>query len=320
MKTRTSVMQFCSSALCILILLMSTVTTDVPPVKVNLHDPATLPCSERCSGLVRWTVSHKPSDPLAECDHTSCRSVKEGYQMIRDQYLKGNLSLTITDADFTKRNWYTCQCDDKDLCDVNLQIEPFNTMVQIEPGESLVLGLDVSDTVDVIYNSTGAAGPSSDQICRVDGGSLQCKPEYTQRVSVISALELRAVTPSDNGVYTIMTIRNEEVIRTYSVTVKGDHSDLDTDKGAPVPAWGIVLIVMGAAVIVGLVMKVLLLRKENQLLRMEVYYSPAWGRPPSVSITSLETNPSSPVSHAVSPDLPDLYCFFIRCFYSEGEV
>ena len=101
----------------------SVLLSAVPPVKVKLHDCATLPCSERCSGLVRWTVFHKPTDVLAECDQTSCRSVKEGYQMIHDQYLKGNLSLTITDADFTKRGWYTCDCDGKDLCDVNLQIE-----------------------------------------------------------------------------------------------------------------------------------------------------------------------------------------------------
>ncbi|KAL6466248.1 hypothetical protein MHYP_G00263810 [Metynnis hypsauchen] len=262
-------MQSCSSAVCILILLTTTFTAAVPPVRVKLHDSATLPCSESCTGLVRWSVSHKPTDTLAECDQTSCRSVKEGYQMIHDHYFKGNLSLTITDIDFSKRDWYTCQCDKKDLCDVQLQIEPFNTMVQIEPGESLVLDLDVSDPVEVIYNSTSAANRSSGQICAVDKGSLQCKPEYTQRASVISALELRAVTPSDNGVYTIMTVRNEDVIRTYSVTVQGDHSDLDTDKEAAVPAWGIVLIVMGAAVIVGLVVVILLLRRENRLLRME---------------------------------------------------
>ncbi|XP_036454029.1 CD276 antigen homolog [Colossoma macropomum] len=262
-------MQSCSSALCVLILLISTVTTAVPPVRVKLHDSATLPCSERCFGLVRWSVSHKSTDVLAECDQTSCRSVKEGYQMIHDQYLKGNLSLIITEADLTKRGWYTCQCDKKELCDVNLRIEPFNTTVQIEPGESLVLDLDVSDPVKVIYNSTDAANRSSGQICTVDRDSLQCKPEYTQRVSVISALELRAVTLSDNGVYTILTIREEEVIHTYSVTVQGDHSDLDTDKGAAVPVWVIVLSVMGAAVIVGLVVVILLLRRENLLLRME---------------------------------------------------
>ncbi|XP_036419819.1 uncharacterized protein LOC118803441 [Colossoma macropomum] len=232
-------MQSCSSALCILILLISTFTTEilsaVAPVKVNLHDSATLPCSERCSGLVRWSVFHKPTDVLAECDQTSCRS-KEGYQMIHDQYLKGNLSLTITDADFSKRDWYTCQCDDKDICDVRLQIEPLSTSVRIKAGESLVLDLDIPEEVEVYYKSTGAAGPSSGQICTVDGRSLQCKPEYKQRASTL--LQLRAVTPSDSGVYTVMDKRNEKVIHIYTVTVESaggdDHPDLDTDKGAAV--------------------------------------------------------------------------------------
>ncbi|XP_036454036.1 uncharacterized protein LOC118826990 [Colossoma macropomum] len=266
-------MQSCSSALCILILLISTVTTVSesadPSVRVNLHDSATLPCSERCSGLVRWTVSYKPTDALAECNQTSCRS-KEGYQMIHDQYLKGNLSLIITDADFTKRDWYTCQCDKKDLCDVRLQIEPLSSSVQIEPGEPLVLTLDISDPVKLIYNSTGPAGPSSGQICTVDGGSLQCNPKYTQRVSVISALELSGMKPSDCGVYTIMDSRNEEVICTYSVTVQGDPSDLDRGKGAAVPEWVIILtgllVVVLVSVIMALAVVIMRLKMKNQQL------------------------------------------------------
>ncbi|XP_017539898.2 uncharacterized protein LOC108412412 isoform X1 [Pygocentrus nattereri] len=220
-----SVMQSCSSALCFLILLTTTFSTGsesaVTPVKVKLHDSATLPCSERCSGLARWTVFHKRSDTLAECDQTSCRSVKEGYQMIHDQYLKGNLSLTITDADFTKRARYTCDCDDKDLCDVHLQIEPLKTPVQKKNGESLLLKLDVSDPVAVIYNSTGAAIRYSGQICTVKGRSTQCKDEYTQRASLTSALELRGVTPSDSGDYTVMDTINNEAIHTYTLTIKG---------------------------------------------------------------------------------------------------
>ncbi|KAL7839036.1 hypothetical protein SRHO_G00256940 [Serrasalmus rhombeus] len=208
-----SVIQSCSSVLCFL--LISTSTTESvsadSPVKVNLHDSATLPCSERCSGLVRWTVYHDPDDVLAECDQTSCRSVKEGYQMIHDQYLKGNLSLTITDADFSKRGWYTSDCD------------ALNTVVQIKPGEPLVLNLDVSDPVEVHYNSTDAANQSSGQICTVDGRSLQCKPEYTQRASLTSHLELRNVIPSDSGVYTVMEAKYKEVFHTYTVTVQDEQ-------------------------------------------------------------------------------------------------
>ncbi|XP_036416622.1 uncharacterized protein LOC118800479 isoform X2 [Colossoma macropomum] len=241
-----------------------------PPVKVNLHDSATLPCSERCSGLVRWTVFHKRSDTLAECDQTSCRSVKEGYQMIHDQYLNGNLSLTITDADFSKRGWYTCDCDGKDLCDLKLLIEPLNTTVQIEPGKSLVLELDVSDPVEVLYNSTDAAGPSSGQICTVDGRSTQCREDYKERVS--AALELRAVIPSDSGVYTVMDERTDEVIHTYTVTVgsaggRGDHPDLD--KGAAVSAWSFTLIAVLLVICAVSVVVIVRLKREIQQLRMK---------------------------------------------------
>ncbi|XP_036420398.1 uncharacterized protein LOC118803955 [Colossoma macropomum] len=261
----------------------------VPQVKVNLHDSATLSCSERCSGLVRWTVFHKRSDTLAECDQTSCRS-KEGYQMIHDQYLKGNLSLTITDADFSKKTSYTCDCDGKDLCGVALDIEPLNTTVQVESGESLFLDLDVSDPVEVIYTSTDAAGPSSGQICTVNKSSLQCEPEYTQRAS--AALKLSGMKKSDSGVYTIRDTRSKEIIRNYSVTVKGDSeaqkqnhrlsesccsapSDAQPpahkDQGAAVPAWMIaVLVVMVAALIACAVLAVacVRLRRKNQLLQM----------------------------------------------------
>ncbi|XP_017543997.2 uncharacterized protein LOC108415470 [Pygocentrus nattereri] len=265
-------MQSCSFVPCVLILLTITVTdvfeSAVGPVKVNLHDSATLPCSERCSGLVRWTVFHKRSDTLAECDQTSCRSVEEGYQMIHDQYLKGDLSLIITDADFSKRGWYTCDCASKDVCDVQIQIKPLKTPIQIKPSESLVLDLHIPDPVEVIYSTTDATGPSSGQICTVDGRSTQCEPEYTQRASLTSALELRGATSSDSGVYTVMDKRNEEVIHIYTVTVQDHSSDLDTDRGPPIPVWVIiVLAVMGTAFLTVTVVLVVLVVVNVRLKR-----------------------------------------------------
>ncbi|XP_035379316.1 uncharacterized protein LOC118240881 [Electrophorus electricus] len=148
--------------------------------------------------------------------------------MSHDQYLKGDLSLTITDADYTKRSLYTCACKGQERCDVSLQIEACNSSVQIKPGEPLVLDLLISESVEVIYNSTGAAAPSSGQICTVAGHSLKCKPEYTQRVLLISAVELQGTTPSDSGVYIIRDTKHEEIIQTYTVTVE----ELDPAKTA----------------------------------------------------------------------------------------
>ncbi|KAI4893387.1 hypothetical protein NFI96_028648 [Prochilodus magdalenae] len=193
-------------------------------VRVKLHDSATLPCAGRCSGVAKWTVYHKPTEVLAECDQTSCRSVKEGYQMNHDQYLKRNFSLTITDADYSTKTWYMCKCDDDDLCDADIQTYPIRTTLQIKPGESLVLEIDISAPVEVLYTSTGGAAPSRVQICTVNGKSLQCKPEYEHRANLIhvptSALELRGITLSDSGVYWIVDKQSGEVIHIYTVTVR----------------------------------------------------------------------------------------------------
>ncbi|KAI4883076.1 hypothetical protein NFI96_031304 [Prochilodus magdalenae] len=165
-------------------------------------------------------MSQNRTEVLAECDQTSCRSVKEGYQMIHDQYLKGDLSLTITAAGLSKRGWYTCNCDGTDLRDVELQVEPLITTAHMKTGESLLLKLDVPDPVEVLYNGTDPAGPSSVSICTVSRSSVECIDQYEQRVSFNSGLELRGVTPSDSGVYTIRNM-DEEVLCTYTVTVQG---------------------------------------------------------------------------------------------------
>ncbi|KAI4895710.1 hypothetical protein NFI96_002083 [Prochilodus magdalenae] len=259
-------MQRCTSAVCVLILATLTTGSDSgdPPVTVKLHDSATLPCFGRCPGSARWTVFHKRSDILAVCDQTSCRSVKEGYQMIYKEYLKGNFSLIISDADFSKRNWYTCDCDSRDVCDVQLKIEPLNTTVEVMPGESLILRLDVSDPVEVIYNSTATPGASGGPICTVDGGSLQCKPEYTQRAVITSGLELRGVSPSDSGVYAVMDKRSKDLIHTYTVDVqdvrktrvwKDGYQEGDADgyqRGLGVGAGAVGIVLLAVGVILGI--------------------------------------------------------------------
>ncbi|XP_036454163.1 uncharacterized protein LOC118827057 [Colossoma macropomum] len=192
-----------------------------------------------------WISSYNSSDVLAQCNQTSCHSMKEGYRMIHDHYLKGDLSLIIIDADFSKRDWYTCQCDHVSIYDVQLQIEPLSSSVQMKPNESLVLDLDISGPVEVTYKSTNASQPSG-QVCTVNGRSPQCGPKYAQRVS--PALELRGMKLSDSGVYIIQDARNKDIIHIYSVTVQDDQPRPDRDR-VVVPLWLLVLLIVAVVVL-----------------------------------------------------------------------
>ncbi|XP_036416845.1 uncharacterized protein LOC118800811 [Colossoma macropomum] len=194
----------------------------VPSVKADLHGNATLYCSVDCSGLATWFRTRYPSDVVAQCDQTSCQSVKAGYQMIYAQYLKGNLSLYITDADFSMRGLYTCECDGTVIRDVEFSINALNSTLQIKSGESLVLDLEIPDPVEVLHDSTGADGFSSGQICTVNGRSVQCSDDYKQRVLFSPALEVKGMNLSHSGVYTIRDARTKEDIHVYTVTVRDD--------------------------------------------------------------------------------------------------
>ncbi|KAG9261624.1 hypothetical protein AMEX_G25208, partial [Astyanax mexicanus] len=200
-------------------------------VNGKLYQSVVLPCAGRCSGVVRWTAFSRPGDVLAECALNTCRA-KEGYQMIYNQYLKGNLSLIISRADFGKRALYVCECDGKDVCSVHFKIEPLKTPVQMRPGGSLLLELDVSEPVEVLHYSSEEAGGSRVQVCTVDGRTVQCKPEYAERTSL--SLELRGMKPANGGMYIVRDNKNDEDIHIYTVIVKDDcDSEAQNQPEAP---------------------------------------------------------------------------------------
>ncbi|KAK1806929.1 hypothetical protein P4O66_005412 [Electrophorus voltai] len=219
-------------------------------VEVKLNENATLTCNKMCSGLVIWTVFHKPGDILAQCNQTSCQS-KEGFHMSHDQYLKGNLSLTITGVDYTKRAWYTCECDGTDLCDVRLQLERkcFNPLLHlfcnnmfvskclfmsflgsfhqariahicVKLGDSLTLDVPIPEKVEVLLNRTGdnRTRPDSVRLCEIEGRKPYCTSEYEKRVSFNFSLQVKDLKESDSGIYIIRDTENNEVIVTYNVT------------------------------------------------------------------------------------------------------
>ncbi|KAF5888855.1 uncharacterized protein DAT39_021442 [Clarias magur] len=224
-------------------------------VTVKLNQTATLPCSYRCSGVVKWTMFHKPSDILSQCDQTSCWS-EQGYEMSHGQYLKGKLYLTITAADYSKRALYTCECNDVEACGVRLIIETLTSSVELNPGEALVMGLPVADPVEVIYTARNLAASYGQQICTVTEHTLQCKAEYTLRASLSSTnITLRDVNVSDSGSYTVRDRKHDEVIHIYTLLVK---VVLPEPEGKPehqvvavvVPVLLLVLVIMGTVLLV----------------------------------------------------------------------
>ncbi|XP_047669815.1 uncharacterized protein LOC113636588 isoform X6 [Tachysurus fulvidraco] len=238
-------MMFCRVPLHLLLLLILTFITvpvsAVTTVKVQFNQAAALPCDRRCSDQATWF--NNQGYIVAQCDQTSCSSA-EGFSISHNQYLKGDLTLTIPVADYSKRNIYTCQCDGKDVNDVRLSIESVISPVQVNPGEDLQLNLLLTDQVEVIFKQRDSADPHGVQICIVYKSSLVCTAEYTQRTSLTNTLlTLRGVKWTDDGVYSIRDTKFNENLHDYSVTVREP----------PLPVWVIVLIVVVVVVVVFLV-------------------------------------------------------------------
>ncbi|KAK3568079.1 hypothetical protein QTP86_029702 [Hemibagrus guttatus] len=224
-------------------------------VKVEFNQAAALPCERTCSHEATWTPSNNRSNVVARCDQTSCWSA-EGFNMSHDQYLKGNLTLTITADDYSKRNTYTCRCGEKDVNDVLLIIEPSISSVKMNPGEDLQLDLHISDQVEVICKRKDSADPHGVQICSVDKGSLHCTAEYTPRTSLTNTLlTLRGVNSTDEGVYTVRDMENKENLHIYTVLMKGQRLPLYEIILISVLAVLVVLAV--PAVLVVIIMKIL---------------------------------------------------------------
>lgn len=92
-----------------------------PHVKVKRHGSVTLSCTRNCPGLVKWIINNK-KPVVAWCNQTSCWSEK-GYNMSLDQYLKGNFSLTITEAYYSMRGLYCCMCKEKCISEFHVSVE-----------------------------------------------------------------------------------------------------------------------------------------------------------------------------------------------------
>ncbi|KAM9468055.1 uncharacterized protein Hap1MRO34_014737 isoform 2-T2 [Clarias gariepinus] len=236
----------------------------------KLNQSVTLLCTGRCSGVMKWIQPRNKGVCVAGCDQTSCWS-EVGYELSHDQYVRGNLSLTITAAEYSKRTWYTCRCDGRDVCDVILRIEPLEVTRHMKHGEALHLDLPITENVEVTFKQSADDG--SIGVCTVDGRKLECDSGYKSRASLKSSLTLSEVKDSDCGVYTVQDTENKEVIASYTVTgckaadqgagavpVSQTHnlrrrSVSSEEKPCPeqesrMPAWGIALMVVMFLVII----------------------------------------------------------------------
>ncbi|KAF5888853.1 CAP-Gly domain-containing linker protein 1-like isoform X1 [Clarias magur] len=124
-----SYMPSCSVHHCVLFLLTLTLTTDPGsavcefPIYAKLHQSVILPCEAQCSpGKAKWSLDSKRDVVFAHCNQTSCTSVQQGYEMSHDQYKRGDLSLTITNPDYSMRKTYTCECERIDYATWRLKI------------------------------------------------------------------------------------------------------------------------------------------------------------------------------------------------------
>ncbi|XP_060773086.1 uncharacterized protein LOC132883446 [Neoarius graeffei] len=230
----TSSCVLCGVLFVITITSITTPVSAVTTVRVKFNQSAALPCERTCSHEAKWTPFSN-DQVVAQCDQISCWS-EEGFKMSHDEYLKGNLTLTIPAADFSQRKLYTCQCDGKDIKDVQLSIDRRSSLVQLKPGEDLLLDLHVSEQVEVIYYHRD----SDKQICSVDRSSLHCPAEYTSRTSLTNTvLTLRGVRSTDGGVYIVRDPEEKEDLHIYAVSVEAPGPE-----SGGIPVWVFLVVVL----------------------------------------------------------------------------
>ncbi|KAF5882678.1 uncharacterized protein DAT39_023033, partial [Clarias magur] len=189
-------------------------------VTAKLHHPVTLTCHWNCSGLLKWTQYHKPRYVVSQCDQSSCRS-EEGFNIAHDQYLEGKPYLTITAADYSNTGLYCCHCEDKVICQVDLNIETQKRSHVVIPGEPVDVHLPLTDQVEVSFTASGATQPSNLEICNMTRGRMECKPDYRATVSHLNILQIKVVNASHSGTYTVRDSMKKKTIAIVKVEVRG---------------------------------------------------------------------------------------------------
>ncbi|XP_064786814.1 uncharacterized protein LOC135509915 [Oncorhynchus masou masou] len=239
-----------------LLALVAESTLSLPTLMtVILNDPITLPVSGLChDGVIEWR--HYQDGPsggiikktVAELDRGVLTS-GEGYEN-RVELQNGNLSLTISSAEYNDMGWYECVCNNNVLHDVKLEVL-VPTKKSAHVGENVTLQCHGITDSEINFHWQKDVRTS---VLKVEAGHATFDPGFEDRASVSKdgyskgdlSLTLTSITLSDQGTYQCFvgpdkqTRGNPEAV-TLTITVQDKPSE---DTGTWSPWIQVVLIVV----------------------------------------------------------------------------
>ncbi|XP_042184057.1 uncharacterized protein LOC121847415 [Oncorhynchus tshawytscha] len=250
-----------------LLALVAESTLSLPTfMTVILNEPITLPFSGLCrDGVIEWRrYQDGPSGGIikktvAELDRGVLTS-GEGYEN-RVELQNGNLSLTISSAEYNDMGWYECVCNNNTnvLHDVKLEVL-VPTKISAHVGENVTLHCHGITASEINFHWQKDVQMS---VLKVEAGHTTFDPGFEDRASVSKdgyskgdlSLTLTNITLSDRGTYQYFvgpdkqTRGNPEAV-TLTITVQDKPSE---DTGTWSPWIEVVLAVMVVLIVIGLV-------------------------------------------------------------------
>nr|XP_023994952.1 uncharacterized protein LOC112071750 [Salvelinus alpinus] len=246
-----------------LLALVSESTLSLPTYMTGiLNDPITLPFSGLChDGVIEWRRNQDgPSGGIikktvAELDRGVLTS-GEGYEN-RVKLQNGNLSLTISSAEYNDKGWYECVCNNTVLHDVKLEVL-VPTKISAHVGENVTLHCHGITDSEINFHWQKDVQTS---VLKVEAGHTTFDPGFEDRASVSKdghskgdlSLTLTNISLSDQGTYQCFvgpdkqTRGNPEAV-TLTITVQEKPSE-DTGTWSPC-ITGVVMVVL---IVIGLV-------------------------------------------------------------------
>nr|XP_015194876.1 PREDICTED: uncharacterized protein LOC107076037 [Lepisosteus oculatus] len=218
----------------ILLLILSSVSSEHVPVAAKFGDSVTLPCDGKPYSLgipedalhVFWeTLDYRVYEFVGGKGYPD-NGFQDRAEMSREKISQGDFSLTVHNTTFSDGQIYACYLlteSSRLLQSVDLLILARSEVHSLQSGASLSLPLHTAGPVEVLFDPGGSAQSRRVLLSRAGLPG----PGYEQRVSVQnSSLTLRSLTPADQGNYTVRDLQGN-TISTVIVTV-GAHRDTVT--------------------------------------------------------------------------------------------